>query len=131
MIRRTALKRSTQPIPRKRKGKPRRGPAGIDPARWRNPAYLQFLREKGKCVACATKRARDRYIASACDPCHGPVSGLGAKGEDAGCVPMCRTHHDLQHSIGWPAFEERFGFEREREAAVWWKAWQVHREFEV
>ncbi len=114
MIKRTIpLKRT--PVKRRRKGT-RRGPAGIPPEQWRNPAYLEFLRENGRCVVCHLP---------GCDPCHGPVNGTSSKGPDASAIPMCRREHDEQTRIGWPAFEKLHGIDREREALIWWTAFQL------
>ncbi len=102
MIRRKfPIKRSTG-APRARRSAPRRGPAGIPADEWRNPEYRRFLREAGRCVVC--------------------------KGPDSGCIPLCRVHHDEQHRLTWPVFEARYGFNREREAAVWWAAYNIWKE---
>ncbi len=117
--RRKSIKRSTKRIPARRPGKPRRGPAGIPPDQWRNEKYLQFLRDHGVCVVCHWKYAK-------CDPAHGPVNGRGSKGPDAGAIPLCRMHHDEQHEPGgWPAFQAKYGFDREKQAAVWWAAFKL------
>jgi hypothetical protein len=127
--RRNPLKRSTKRIPTRR-AKPRRGPLSIPPEEWRNPAYRQFLREEGRCVACpsADYTMLRKYLTVQCDPAHGPPNGKGSKGPDAGCIPLCRAHHEEQHQMGWPAFEAQYGFNREREAAAWWKAFQIWKE---
>ena len=69
-----------------------------------------------------------RCVMTACDPAHGPVNGKGSKGPDNEALPLCRVHHAEQHRVGWPAFEARYGFSREGEAAVWWLAWKIYRE---
>jgi hypothetical protein len=63
-----------------------------------------------------------------CDPMHGPPNGRSQKGPDAGCIPGCRSHHEEQTRIGWPAFEEKYGFIREKEAATWWTAFLIWKE---
>lgn len=125
---RTPLKRSTKPM-RARRAKPRRGPAGIPPDQWRNPGYRRFLREEGRCVPC-TKEIAGLWpqLLPVCDPMHGPPNGRSQKGPDAGCIPGCRSHHEEQTRIGWPAFEVKYGFSREKEAAVWWTAFQIWKE---
>lgn len=135
LIRRTPLKRSTKRIPTRR-AKPRRGPAGIPAEEWRNAAYRQFLREEGKCIVpgCITHFGRMTFRASpdawpfVIDPMHGPPNGRGSKGPDAGCIPGCRAHHEEQTKTGWPAFEKKYGFNREREAAVWFAAFKIWKE---
>lgn len=118
MKRGVQIKRYAAPS-RRRAGKPRRGPPDIPADRWRNPGYLQFLRNEGKCLICQGR---------GCDPAHGPVNGQSSKGPDSGAGPLCRAHHDEQHRIGWHSFECRYGFSREIESAVWWSAYQIWRE---
>lgn len=132
------LKRS--PIRKRRPGKPRRGPAGVPPEEWRNPKYLRFLREQGKCLPCERRGITEDFlidVATTCsnrgvallaerrllyrhhiDPMHGPPNGRGQKGPDAGAIPGCRYHHDEQTNMpgGWPAFEEKYSFSRAKEA---------------
>lgn len=126
--RKQPLKRSSKPIARggrpraRRPGAPRRGPANIPADEWRNEGYLEFLREQCKCVACmhVDRASVRRYLGgvSACEPMHGPPNGKSQKGPDAGAIPGCRAHHIEQTRIGWPAFEEKYGFDRETEAAT-------------
>jgi len=98
---------------------PRRGPATIPPEEWRNASYRQFLREECRCVVC------HRF---GCDPAHGPANGTSSKGPDAGCIPLCRAHHDEQTGIGWPAFEQRHRIDREREAEAHWALFLIYQE---
>ena len=128
--RRTPLKRSTKPIPRKR-AKPRRVSV------MRDPKYLLFLKHEGKCVACQIHCIRHgsaecQYCPGAslgrCDPAHGPVNGRGSKGPDDGAIPLCRGHHEYQTGIGWEKFEAFYQFSREAEAKVWYAAYLIWRE---
>ena len=136
-IKRSPLKRGLVAVSRKR-AKPRRGPM-------RDPGYLVWLRERA-CVACITAPARLGFLpaltkhvlehtvltdgsrAFVCDPAHGPVNGRGSKGSDHGAIPLCRHHHDEQHRVGWPAFEARYGFSREKEAATHYAAYLLVRD---
>lgn len=93
----------------------------MDPERWRNPGYLAFLREYGKCIACMGRFGP-------CDPAHGPVNGTGSKGPDAEAIPLCRMHHDEQHKLNWPAFAALYGFNREKNAVAWWTLYQLTKE---
>lgn len=136
ILRRTPLKRSTKPIARRKRVKakratPRRGPL-------RDPGYRAFLREEGKCVACALHCIRHGYANGCtscvpyslgrCDPAHGPVNGMRSKGPDNEAVPMCREHHVYQTEIGWPKFEAMYGLSRAREAALWYAAYLIWKE---
>jgi len=33
---------------------------------------------------------------------------MGQKRSDLDTIPMCRTHHDYQHQVGWPAFIRKY-----------------------
>ena len=33
---------------------------------------------------------------------------MGQKRSDLDTIPMCRTHHDYQHQVGWPAFLRKY-----------------------
>jgi hypothetical protein len=33
---------------------------------------------------------------------------MGQKRSDLDTIPMCKTHHDYQHQIGWPAFIRKY-----------------------
>lgn len=103
-------------IPRRR-SKLRRGPIGIPPEQWRNPAYLDFLRQC-PCEVCGRRP---------CDPAHGPVNGMSSKGPDAGAIPLCREHHEEMHDLNWPAFEILRGINREKAATKHWAAFLIWR----
>lgn len=130
-MRRTPLKRSTTPIARNvrlkaKRSKPRRVSV------LRDRAYLDLLGQC-RCVACSVAKLcyRDRLCASGLmpiDPAHGPVAGARMKGPDNEAIPLCRDHHDEQHRIGWAAFETKYGFSREKEAAAYWAAYQIWKE---
>ena len=122
MIKRTAyLKRSIKPISRKRQ-KPRRGPL-------RDPGYLAFLREEGKCVVCYNALpSLGTSTLGMCDPAHGRVNGRGSKGPDNEAGPLCRPHHDEQTALGWEKFEECYMIDWKIEAAAWYKLYQIWKE---
>ena len=91
VIRRTPIKRSTTPIPRRRK-RPRRVSV------LRDQAYMDWLK-KQKCVVCKILKMcyRDRRCASGSgpiDPAHTVSNGRSSKGPDSSCIPLCRHHHD-------------------------------------
>lgn len=126
MIRRTPLKRSTKPIP-KRRAKPRRGPM-------RDPEYRAFLSIDGSCVACCMKlrvmgwRDPIRLPTELCDPCHTENGGMRMKGPDSSCAPLCRVHHDEYDGrrklpngeVGRLAFEAYYGVDMKAVAKAWW-----------
>jgi hypothetical protein len=61
------------------------------------------------------------------DPMHGPPDALGVNGPDSGAIPGCRWHHDEQTNMpgGWEAFEKKYGFSREKEAAAHWELFRL------
>lgn len=52
---------------------------------------------------------------------------MSSKGADSGAIPLGRGHHDEQHAIGWDAFEAKYGFSRETEAKVHYRAYELAR----
>lgn len=136
MIRRSLLPRSTKPIarnvrPKARRSKPRRGPM-------RNPDYLAFLRER-RCVVCLIEQNGygitkgdeawcGRFGCGRVEAAHGPVNGMRSKGPDDGALPLGARHHREQHAIGWPAFEAKYGFSREKEAVAHRALYLIDRE---
>jgi hypothetical protein len=93
--RKTYLKRSTKRI------KVRRG----DPAkrRWanlRDDAFREWIREQPCAITgCITRRE--------IECAH--VKARGAGGDDLeNCLPLCRTHHQYQHTVGIKSFAKEF-----------------------
>lgn len=116
MIRRSQpLKRSTKPIPRKRK-KARRGPM-------RDPGYLRFLR--AQLCQISYQWIENRYCETPrpVQAAHGPVNGMGSKGPDSEAIALCPAHHTEQHRIGWRAFERKYYFSRAEKARLWYAAY--------
>ena len=107
-MKRSPIARSTKPI-RKKRAKPRRVSVV------RDEKYKAWHVEN---FGCAVGN-QVHVIASLgkCDPAHGPVNGMRSKGGDDGIISLCRCHHDEQHQIGWPAFEEKYGIDRSAIAA--------------
>jgi len=115
MKRKTPLK-SGGPIARRTKLKAKRtAPRRV--AVLRDRQFLDWLITE-RCVACLNPEPDQE-----CDPAHGPSNGTGSKGPDNGAIPLCRHHHAEQHQIGWPLFEAKYGFSREKEAAAHYAAY--------
>lgn len=50
--------------------------------------------------------------------------GMGSKVRDSAAIPLCSKHHREQHSIGWRAFEARYGgFDALSVAGQYWRNW--------
>ncbi len=104
-MKRTALKRSTKPI-RKRRAKLRRGPLICT-------AYRLWLKNKPCCVCHVTP----------CDPAHTKNNGTGSKGPDSSCAPLCRKHHE-EYDAGRKAFEKKYALDMKEAAAAFWGVYQ-------
>jgi hypothetical protein len=78
----------------------------------RDPGYLKWLRSLRCRAMWAGLHVSDARVEAA----HGPVNGMSQKGPDNEAIPLCVLHHRMQHKIGWPAFEAKYGFSRAEEA---------------
>ncbi len=102
-MKRTPLKRSTKPIP-KRRANPRRGPL-------RCPAYRAWLRTLGcMMLGCGAQFA---------DAAHTLNNGMHSKGPDSSCVPLCRKHH-REYDTGRMAFERKYTINMPATAGIFW-----------
>jgi hypothetical protein len=91
----------------------------------RDRAYLDWLKERDCVIELHTFVSLETTII---DPAHGPASGARLKGPDSEAIPLCRHHHAEQHQIGWPAFEAKYGFSREKEAAAHYALYRIDKE---
>jgi len=75
------------------------------------------LREKLRqtpCVACGFKTSQ---------PCHIKTFGSGGMTDHQNLIPMCHSHHTLQHQIGWVRMWETFSGVRQ---ALIERGWKIH-----
>jgi hypothetical protein len=99
MIRRTAVKK-------RRTGKPRRGPLRCkDYRKW----VVYFC-----CVVCGGWPT---------EAAHTQNNGMGSKGPDSSCAPLCSKHH-REYDAGRKAFEEKYNIDVKRHAADFWARYQ-------
>jgi hypothetical protein len=101
----------------------------------RDRGYLDWISAECTCVVCwlllpTVKRHTqvERMFERIIDPAHGPVNGRGSKGADNEAIPLCRTHHDEQHQIGWSAFDAKYGIDRAHEARTHYAAYLIWKE---
>jgi len=97
----------------------RRPPVGIPALEWRNAPYRRFLAQTGMCIA-AVAMSDWNYCAGPIDPCHTRNNGMGSKGPDASCAPLCRSHH-AEYDAGRSRFEAKYRVDMAAEAERWWK----------
>jgi hypothetical protein len=105
-------------LPQRRK----REPIGIRPCAWiRCAGHLQWIRGFS-CILCGMPghECRGRIIAA---HCRLGTDGCGSeKPSDIWVNSMCEGAHDLQHDIGEPEFQRRFGIDLKRKAYAFAKA---------
>lgn len=101
----------------------------------RSLEYRAFLCEHGWCAGChyiaAQRMLRDGYqyesvIRGVCDPAHTTNNGMGSKGGDDTCAPLCRVHH-MEYDRGRDAFERKYIINMRDWALVWWEMFQRRR----
>jgi hypothetical protein len=95
---RKQLERLRRPIPKVRR-KPRRGPE-------RNKNYRLWLRRQ-LCVICVFTKA---FPVRRGEPAHTARNGMGSKGPDSSCLPLCRGHH-REYDANRKAFEHEYGLD--------------------
>lgn len=92
-------------IPRRRKP----APLGLREApQIRCPSHLTWLRG----FTCSVAEKDPAKCGGKIEAAHcrvGTDGGLSVKPSDIWAIPLCSVHHQLQHSIGEPAFEKRYG----------------------
>jgi hypothetical protein len=74
--------------------------------RWRSQAHLSFVRS----FHCSIADCHELPIQAA----HvrlGSGAGMGQKPDDWRAVPLCKSHHDEQHSVGEETFWGDFDIE--------------------
>jgi hypothetical protein len=64
---------------------------------------------------------------SVTDPAH-VTHSRGAGGDSSAIIPLCRHHHEQQHTIGVRTFEERYAVNLESLAASFEQRYQEERE---
>ena len=122
-VKRTPMPRASKPMARTKLQPKRTKPRRV--AVLRDRGYLDCLAER-ECVIEA--RSATVICKGDCDPAHGPSNGTGSKGPDNGAIPLCRHHHNEQHQIGWPAFEAKYEFSREADAAAHYQTYLIDKE---
>ncbi len=118
----------------------RRGPV-------RSVEYREWLRYRA-CVVCLAQNSEAgrmfiNKVAShgVCQACHTENNGMGSKGPDSGCVPMCggvgtADHHGQYDGrtrlpngdFGKKAFEAYYRVDLKAEAAAHWAVWQFEQQ---
>lgn len=80
------------------------------------PGHRAWVRNHG-CVVkdCEERRIEAHHVREGGGKDdHG---GTGTKPHDRLCVPLCATHHDEGHFIGWKTFETKYGVDLSKIAA--------------
>lgn len=68
------------------------------------PGFLKYVR--GRSCLVANAGCSERIEAAHVDYAGG--KGIGTKVADRYAVPLCSTHHAMQHVMGWAAFERQY-----------------------
>lgn len=100
----TPLRRSPFPRKPRRKNPPRTIP--------RSRKYLEFIREQ----RCLINNGACTYMPI--EAAHTGPHGMGIKGSDLLCLPLCRWHHQIgpesYHQLGEKRFLQHWGINLER-----------------
>ena len=86
---------------------------GVDfpkPKTYRSEKYKTWVREQ-QCIL------HDNFAYGySIEAAHTEHSGMGIKGNDLSCIPLCSYHHAKQHHLGVKTFEEKYGVDLKDEA---------------
>lgn len=80
----------------------------------RDQAYMDWLKSR-KCSVLGCFPAMPWPYGMFVDPAHTQNNGMGSKGPDSSCAPLCRMHH-REYDAGRAAFEKRYKVDMRREA---------------
>jgi hypothetical protein len=72
------------------------------------PIYSKAHREFIKSLPCSVAICRSRFTVPAHTPGLGGARGMRQKRSDFETIPLCKLHHNEQHSIGWPDFISKY-----------------------
>lgn len=67
------------------------------------PNHLDFIRSL-PCVVCMNPGVDPAHIRYADDRYNKRQTGMGEKSDDKWVVPLCRGHHEIQHSVNEQKF---------------------------
>lgn len=76
----------------------------------RDKGYRNFLHDV-PCSVCWSQQS---------EACHTQNNGMGSKGPDSSCAPLCHKHH-MEYDSGRKAFEAGYGVDMKAIAAIWWQ----------
>jgi hypothetical protein len=92
-------------------------------------AYKQWLRGR-PCAMASLGCCMGPMVAAHVD--HAGGKGMGTKVADRHCIPLCDTHHTIQHRAGWRTFEKNLpGRDAVRLAETYWRAWPGRKAWEA
>ena len=76
---------------------------------YRSKKYMDFVKGLECCVDSACRHSLDGPI---CDPDsiphHTETGGVGMKGSDLSCIPLCNYHHNYIHQHGKGTFQRKY-----------------------
>lgn len=107
-----------KPIPRKRKTPRRNVVANTD------EGFREFVR-RCRCVACsdeALRQATPPEMPSKSEACH--IKARRNNADAANLVPLCRRHHQEQHTTGILSFQQKYFLDLQMLAAALWERYQ-------
>ena len=96
----------------------------MKPKTYRSKKYMKFVRGLECCVfdhTCTVAFEDD--CQGEIIPHHTTGGGVGLKGPDLSCIPLCHFHHSEGHNIGWDSFEDKHGI------LIDWKVREANQEY--
>jgi hypothetical protein len=72
------------------------------------PLYSEDHKKFIKSLPCSVAACRSRFTIPAHTPGLGGARGMKQKRSDFETIPLCNSHHDEQHNIGWKDFAAKY-----------------------
>ena len=87
------------------------------PKTYRSEKYKAWVREQSCTLHfCGKPHTFHDLKSYPIEAAHTEHAGMGIRGSDLSCIPLCSYHHAKQHHLGVKTFEEKYAVDLEREA---------------
>lgn len=95
---------------------------GAKQSRLRAPAYLKWVRGCECAVTgCCNRPIEAAHVRKGLPPHE--AGGVSMKPHDKWALPLCDSHHRIQHSVGEDTFQRQYRVNMKEAAKAHWREW--------